>query len=809
MIAVTILALAVFGIFHAYSVGFLGMADTRDRTVATNYAREAMEDVKNMNFELITNENLSTAEIIDAKFTRVISVNTEDVNLKKITTLVYWNNRNGKPINVETTMYINRDQFTPGEADKIILYADPYYTVLPGSDIVKIIAVIKDEKGNTKIDWTGGDIHFSILGSGYSDEPKNGIGSHLGYLGLGTDEIYVTPNNGRAEVTFTASIYILEDKIQEGNIIIEASVVLPDDGGTISNTIDIIVTLDVVRVDLTASPTSIDANGISTSTITAELLSSDSKLVTGAQNNITFNLSGVGTFIDSEGATLPNTVTLTPPEEPGGTVTIDVKSINDNPGVAIVTASSEGILSDTVNIIMTGSPKYISILAHPGIIYTDDIVGATVVVTINDINGNPVNYTGTIGLSTNGAGTFDQNSLNFIGMSSAFTTFSSASPGIVTITASGDELISGNTDIDVQPALIANNIALIAVPQNILAGGGISKLSTIKAIIRKDLTIVSTYSNEITFEIISDTSSSQTALLLFDSITYSIGIPFSVTGEQYGNDGEAVVYLIPSNDVGICTIEVSTDNLVDPIPIVNTIEVGFYSSAHHIELSAVPQKMLVNGDICTITATIVDVYGTKVQNYNEVITFTFLGGYPSSAKFFSADTPSLTKNVDDGVAYVDLISQYDAGTAKIEAVSLGFSGSLNIPVGISLTLEGGPIYDSENKSVSFNINILGAALLLEEMQVSWDVGDPVESLDKIDIAGVTIYDNDPSDPVGSFVYTDNLNERVADIDATDTTLSTGPSTIVMYFSGDISGKTTLDVTFNPNSGDYLVDLIPL
>jgi len=86
MIAITILALAIFGIFHAYSVGFLGMADTRDRTVATNYAREAMEDVKNMNFELITNENLSTAEIIDAKFNRVITVVDEHDNLKKITT---------------------------------------------------------------------------------------------------------------------------------------------------------------------------------------------------------------------------------------------------------------------------------------------------------------------------------------------------------------------------------------------------------------------------------------------------------------------------------------------------------------------------------------------------------------------------------------------------------------------------------------------------------------------------------------------------------------------------------------------------
>jgi len=68
MVAVAILAMAIFGIFHAYSTGFMGMADARERTVASNYAREAMEDIKNMEFELITNENLSAEVTFDGKF---------------------------------------------------------------------------------------------------------------------------------------------------------------------------------------------------------------------------------------------------------------------------------------------------------------------------------------------------------------------------------------------------------------------------------------------------------------------------------------------------------------------------------------------------------------------------------------------------------------------------------------------------------------------------------------------------------------------------------------------------------------------
>jgi len=79
-----------------------------------------------------------------------------------------------------------------------------------------------------------------------------------------------------------------------------------------------------------------------------------------------------------------------------------------------------------------------------------------------------------------------------------------------------------------------------------------------------------------------------------------------------------------------------------------------------------------------------------------------------------------------------------------------------------------------------------------------------ETLNKIEIKSpytadpaITVFD-DSTNPVSSGEL----------IDIEDITLLEGTSTIVMYFSGDISGKTTLDVTFNPNSGNYLVDLIP-
>ena len=114
MVAVVILAMAIFGIFHAYSAGFMGMADARDRTVATNYAREAMEDIKNKSFEEIVNDPYDPDDPLgQIKFQREVTV-TADVDgsiddLKKVTTIVSWVDRNEqtKTVMLETLIYNN------------------------------------------------------------------------------------------------------------------------------------------------------------------------------------------------------------------------------------------------------------------------------------------------------------------------------------------------------------------------------------------------------------------------------------------------------------------------------------------------------------------------------------------------------------------------------------------------------------------------------------------------------------------------------------------------------------------------------
>ena len=109
MVAVAILAMAIFGIFHAYSAGFMGMADARDRTVATNYAQEKMEDIKNIPFSDIDNyiikNNGSIEEISGKIFTIYIESEAYEGNddLKKITTRVSWDE--DKEVELVTLVY--------------------------------------------------------------------------------------------------------------------------------------------------------------------------------------------------------------------------------------------------------------------------------------------------------------------------------------------------------------------------------------------------------------------------------------------------------------------------------------------------------------------------------------------------------------------------------------------------------------------------------------------------------------------------------------------------------------------------------
>ena len=86
---------------------WMGMANARDRTVATNYTREKMEDIKNKPFSEITNESPAADIPGQTKFKREVIVDDSIANLKKATTTVSWKNGKGvdKEVELVTLVY--------------------------------------------------------------------------------------------------------------------------------------------------------------------------------------------------------------------------------------------------------------------------------------------------------------------------------------------------------------------------------------------------------------------------------------------------------------------------------------------------------------------------------------------------------------------------------------------------------------------------------------------------------------------------------------------------------------------------------
>jgi len=749
MIAVAILAMAIFGIFHAYSAGFMGMADARDRTVATNYAREAMEDIKNKDFDQIVPQSRNFVN--GTKYEREVIVQ-ESTNLKKINTKVHWQDRDGTWKIVETDMVIHFIETTAGIPTRIMLIANPYNILtednVSTTDVYEnrsfIAAVVKDVKGNTVTTYNN-NITFTLNDSNDSsliDSSGNTIG-----------KIYsINAEQGIATVTFEASE-------NEGDITIEAS-----DSGLTSDSVTIKVTDPdkPVKINLTASPIFMIPESISI--ITATVVNAGGAIVENATNEITFSVS------DPDLGTLSNQSFLIL-----GVATIDLNS-SATPSTITVTASSSGLEPGVVDVITGGQ---ISLSAFPSPVHNEE--KSEITVTTKDVNGVPINYIGNIQLHISpnpvGSGIFKDNSsdtiiIYFDGFNpSKNITFIASIEGTVIISATDQEgiLDSGSITLNIINPLIPDHIEVTADPANIKIGGNSSAITAvIKTSTETGNKTVTSYNGPVNFE------------------TTCGGLDSNYTNFI---DGFAYATLDSSDTAETAIITVSSGD-----SLTGSIEVGFYVQADRIDLIANPQSILAGGQTCIITATIKE--GTTViTGYNGAVTFSIIEGYPNGVKFATTNQSSVTINAVGGVAPITLQSKNWAGTAKIRVTASEgipyLEQDLNIPVGIALDLVD-YIFDSETDTVSINIDVQGAELLLEEMRVSW-LSNNSEVLNKIEINGSKVYSN--LDGVSSDTLVD-----INDI----TILSTEISNVIMYFNTNMSGK-SFTVIFNPNSGDYQVE----
>lgn len=769
MVAAVILAFAVLGIFLAFSTGFQGMADSRDRTVATNYAREAMEDVKNMDFLEISPEALTQIE--GTKFEREISVDYDvegSSNLTRVTVRVFWENRKGQVLNIATSMLVNNIEFTAGEAAKILLYVYPYNVILPEDDTTELIAVVKDVKGNTVTSWDK-DITFTIT-----------LGTDLGYLEtLGQISVTKSPVEGRATVIFYSTAEGLTAN-EKGFVTIKAEVLTAPELGF--DTVEVTLTWGAVSIALVPDQDTIKIN--ESTTIYAYLKNAAGGNVTIAETDIIFGFSGEGT--------LPTPLTR---GTSGGEVPIILTATN-TPGIATVTASASNLLSDSVDIYITGPPKSIYVEVNPNYLYTDQT--AEVIAILKDINGITVDAEETVyidlslTLDSVGQGSFNPSTIEIgIGGSSGDSTFTPTPTGTGNATVQavdpGGVLITGEAAIFIADPLVADYIEVTANPSSIEAGGDL--ISSITAVIKNpDGITVFNYIQPITFS--TDKGSFSATDPFLDSVsTNDEGV--------YYQNGEAMLELFANGETesGIATITVTSDDLTP-----GSTEVGFYVEADYIILSADPSSINSFGEVedtCEITATIKDSTGTTVANYIGSITFSIISG--SGQFILTGDT---IVPVSDGQATIDLRSGCGTNPVVVKATStFGENVITSIDPHLSVFVEDGGTRNIElvaesvnlatnKKGIGFDVQVSGGNLRIYNMEIT---GGTSAKLTEIKIDEV-------------IVYTGSINDgNIVDIDPTILP-TTGVHNIYFTYSAGV-GNLDFDIIFNAQPDCGLLNII--
>jgi len=687
MVAVAILALVSFGIFQAFTTAFQTLNDAKDRTMATNYAQQTLEDYKNTHFEKIIS---FYNHIGDTKFTQNVTKYDVNENLKKVNVEISWTGRNNitKYVNVSTLIY---DAQTIAEIDStpagIIIYADRY-NLLPGNDTravpSNIYAEIVDEKGDLITDWNESYVDFSIESVVNLENETQGDS----YLGGFSDTNYpptqqsVALIQGEADITF----YQLDEE-REGYVQIKASITI-DGVGEIYDTLILKVTNEAVAIVLTSDKEVIRTEGgeEGTANITATIVDAGGDTVdTDREINISI-FSGPGTLTN-----------LIPVDK--GEAYVDLVS-----GIATGTST----IMATSNLLEPGSVDIE--IVDPGenkiSVETDDddriIVqqgSANITAYLTDYLNNPTSGK-SIEFSTT-KGTFEDGSKNVFlttfedGSATVFLTMNYADTAIVTASWTNPEdssVISDTVEFECKN----HTLTVSADPPTITEGSE----TTISA------QLINADGDYVASEIINFTITEGSGLLL--DIVSTTGV-----------DGIASATL-KIDSQGTTTVEGNWSG--DPTVVTDDKEVECISApTYEIELAG--STTISVGDTPTITATV-------TQSGNPVgsgITVRF-----SSDDYTNARLDGLSSYVDkttDGDGLVSVVlSGLTAGEDVVLSAAIG-SASDSMTITCEASAISIALADPSNikhgrgrwgrDELYFNITVTGNSVDLEEIKVAW------------------------------------------------------------------------------------------
>jgi len=467
MVAVAILGVAALGIFQAYQVGFWGMSDARARTIATNIAREKLEEIKGKSLAAGTYPDPGNPIVVSGKNFNVV-IDVIDIieggfatTLKRIITTVSWQKRNAEETNI-IVEGLQSKALAPSSTDvptAILISANPHEMDIGDTSTIQVTILDKD---NYPIGFEG-KINLSM------------IPNTLGTLG---DIDLVFNGESFLTTTFTAGGGGAGDV--EINAVDNAGALFPD-----SETITIIGG-EPVSIDISADPESV-------------IINKDTSVLTVRIEDINGFLADKWTGIVEITITSGQDTGDLGDSPAGDTITIEFNDENLNTtlftssakaGTAVITASDQAdvLTEDSETIYVTsGPPHHIDIEAEPNSIFIPGYEGgatsSTITVTIKNETDVPVGgFIGTVSLnilSGSESGSLAVGSLTFNGEISLSTIFTSTTtPGNVLIKASAEPL-----GIDTESLTVATGppeyLEIAAVPDIILNDGSDSSTLTI------------------------------------------------------------------------------------------------------------------------------------------------------------------------------------------------------------------------------------------------------------------------------------------------------------------------------------------
>ena len=376
------------------------------------------------------------------------------------------------------------------------------------------------------------------------------------------------------------------------------------------------------NISVSANPSSITADGTSTSIITATIKDAKGNIVEDGTDVI---------FSTTSGLISPSSTTTT-----NGIATTTLTS-STTATTAIINASSGGASGSTNVTFTAGSPASLSLQATLTRIIADGTSNTTITAVVTDTNGNPVNGT-TVEFTTTLGSITSSSKTGANGIATATLT-SSTTSGTATVKAT-----SGSATNSVSVEFIPgdpSSIILYASPSTIPADG--ISTSTIIAIVKD----------------VNGNKVADGTIVTFNSSGGTIS-PTSTTT----TNGIATTTLTSSTTAGSVTVNATSGTITKSTTV--TFKVGSPSS---ITLSATNYSIPSGGGVnkTNITAIVKDGYGNKISNANVV--FSTTSG--------TLDKTSVTTNAD-GIANVTLTSSTTPGIATVKATSGSATSSINI-----------------------------------------------------------------------------------------------------------------------------------